>query len=179
MKGALPGILLTALISLISSNSCPKPWIGSGRNSVITVRGTIDIPPGMSRLSPVAWEEKASRFLEKYFLDLYHKKALLQSSSPPTEYLKHVKGYITAGSNFWENVEITLDNIQVVDGRLSIQCTIGGQYVKLDTPYITDNAFEKSFELDKDYGHELNCLGLNIINEFNKFLKSEQCSKTH
>jgi hypothetical protein len=145
----------------------------------ITIRRYIDIPQDMKKASPSALEETASQFLEKYFQKLYQLKATLTSTSPPTIYLEHVRGYVTSDRKFWENVQVKLDNIQYVDDKLLIQCSIDGQYVKLNTPYITDDAFDNSYILEKDYSPEMNGLGLNIINEFDKFLKTKPCLRTH
>jgi hypothetical protein len=133
----------------------------------------------MKKYTLAVWEEKASRFLETYFKDLYRKDARLTSVNPPVETLTHVKGYVTTSAGYWENVQVTLDNIQLVEDKLMIQCSMDGEYVKLETPYITEDAFDRPFSLEKDYNSEMNSLCLEIINAFDKFLKTNPCSKTH
>jgi hypothetical protein len=173
------GILLTAFLGMIAAMGNSRPRPASSILSSITVLNSIEIPPGMNKLSSSDWEEMAGRFLKIYFEGLFEKKARPESSSPPTEYLRHVRGFVTADGNYWENVEITLDDIRVDDGRLYVQCMIGGQYVTSNISNVTDKDFEKALDLGRDYSREVNCLGLNIIAEFSKFLKNQPCPKAH
>ncbi|MBN9381499.1 MAG: caspase family protein [Chitinophagaceae bacterium] len=143
--------------------------------SSISVRTYFKISPDMRKIPLQTWEEKASRFLQTYFGDRYHNCALLTSQNPPTEILKHVKGYVT--HTYWENVQVKLDNIQVSGNHLMIQCSIDGQYVKLTTTGITEAAFDRSCLLEKDYRDEMQNLGISLIDSFYNSLHYKPCLK--
>ena len=138
----------------------------------IVKRKSIDIPAKMRRFDNRKWEALAASFLQQYYALLYQDKAKLISDGPPTECLTHVKGFITGKNNFWENVEIRLDNFQLVNKQLSMDCSIDGYYIPQNTPRITDAAFLRPCILQNDFATEMNSICLTVMDDFKTYLNN-------
>jgi len=136
----------------------------------ISVRDYIDLPDNFTKRPWTNYEETASNFMINYYSKLFPKNAELISKAPPTIYLTQIKGYVTKQSNYWENVQVKIDNLQVIDKKLLIQCSIDGEYLKINTPSIEPSAFDRSFSLERDYSNEIQSIALDLIGKFKQFL---------
>jgi hypothetical protein len=152
--------------SKFNNQNTPLPT--SGEFLANTIRDCVEVPQKYLTLSFSEYESAASLFLEDHYRKLYPTHFGLVSKTPPTVYLKGVKGYIS--ENYWEKTQVIIDNVQKQGACLLIQCTIAGDFIKNKTPAYEEDAFRNSIPLEESFLPEIQAKGHQVIDSFKLFL---------
>jgi hypothetical protein len=149
--------------------------------SLFSITKTDYIPVASSsriaRLSYDEFEELAYTLIKKYADSIRLKSkstftTIVANKNPAKVNLIHAKGFITGSRNYWEKLEIKIDQLSKKDDRtLVIRCSITGFFVRVSTDAVSSSTFDRPLDIEKEFPVECNGKTQEVIDFFKSEIK--------